>query len=52
MSARFPQWAPLIQAAVRSYEGTGMPGGEELLSSEARRFLEFASERIREARNL
>ncbi|OGG56417.1 MAG: hypothetical protein A3F84_28325 [Candidatus Handelsmanbacteria bacterium RIFCSPLOWO2_12_FULL_64_10] len=50
-SARFPQWAPLIQAAIRSYEGTGMPGDEEFLEGKVRRFLEFAAERIREARN-
>jgi hypothetical protein len=49
-SARFPQWAPLVQAAIRSYEGTGMPGDEEFLSSEVGCFLEFASERIQTER--
>jgi hypothetical protein len=46
----FPQWASLIEAAMKSYEGTATPKDDKLLNAEVGRFLEFASERIREIR--
>jgi hypothetical protein len=50
-SRRFPQWAPLIEASLRSYEGEATSEDDELLATEVERFLEFASQRIRQARD-
>lgn len=46
----FPQWASLIEAAMKSYEGTATPEDDRRLNAEVGHFLEFASERIREIR--
>jgi hypothetical protein len=46
----FPQWASLIEAAMRSYDGTATLEDNRFLNAEVERFLEFASERIREIR--
>ncbi len=46
----FPQWASLIQAAMKSYDGTATSEDDKLLETEVEHFLEFASERIREIR--
>ena len=43
---RFPQWASLIEAAIRSYDDAGKSGDNKLLNAEVGHFLEFASERI------
>ena len=46
----FPQWKPLIKAALRDYEGTATHADKSRLKAEIEQFLAFASERIREAR--
>jgi hypothetical protein len=46
----FPQWASLIEAAMRYYEGTATTEDDKRLNAEVERFLEFASERIHEIR--
>ncbi len=45
-AARFPEWAPLVEAAIRSYEGEATAEDDEMLSREVPRFLAFAAERI------
>ena len=47
---RFPQWASLVQAAIRSYNKTGGTDDLVLLETEVGRFLAFASERIQATR--
>jgi len=49
---RFPEWASLIEAALRYYEGNATPNDQTYLQTEVRSFLAFATERIREARIL
>ena len=49
--ARFPQWAPLIRAAVDSYSGKGTPVDERLLKNDVTSFLEFGSTIHLESRN-
>jgi len=47
---QFPEWAPVIKAALRYYEHTATPDNQRLPQAEAESFLTFALERIREAR--
>jgi hypothetical protein len=46
----FPRWSPVIEAALRFYEGNSSSGDENLLRSEMTPFLEFSLARIEEAR--
>ena len=48
---RFPQWAPLIEASMRSYEGEATSASDELLAAEVKHFLEFATNHIRQLRD-
>jgi hypothetical protein len=49
---QFPEWAPLIEAALKSYEGTATPDDELYLQDKVGSFLAFALECIRELRHL
>jgi hypothetical protein len=49
---QFPEWAPLIEAALRFYEGSATPDDETYLRDKVGSFLTFASERIRKVRHL
>ncbi len=40
---RFPEWKPLIDAAVASYQGRETPGEAELLKTEVESFVEFGT---------
>ena len=46
----FPQWKPLIEAALNDYEGRETNNDKSRLQAEIKQFLVFASERICEAR--
>lgn len=46
--ARFPEWTPLIEAAVASYQGRRTSDKAELLKREVESFVEFGSVLIRE----
>ena len=46
-TTQFPDWAPAIQAAIRSYDGTARPEDEALMEKGVGCFLEFASGQIR-----
>jgi Aminoglycoside adenylyltransferase, C-terminal domain len=48
---RFPQWAPLIEASMRSYESKATLEDDKLLAAEVKHFLEFASKHIRQIRD-
>jgi hypothetical protein len=48
--ARLPEWADLIQAAVRSYAGTQTAEDEALLGRKIRPFLAFVEERLQKTR--
>jgi len=45
---RFPRWAPLIEASLRSYERAATVEDDELLAAEVKHFLEFALRHIRQ----
>jgi hypothetical protein len=47
---RFPEWASLIQAALRTYEGINTPADESRLQADMESFLEFALEYIEKRR--
>ena len=49
-SETYPQWAGLIDAAIRTYEGTVTPEETELLQTEMQVFFSFAMKRIDEAK--
>jgi hypothetical protein len=49
-SGRFPEWKPLIDAAMRFYKKESRPEDRELMSERLSEFLAFARERIHEAR--
>lgn len=49
---QFPNWQHLIEAATRSYDENQLPEDKALLKAEVGHFLDFASRRIHEARNL
>ena len=51
LCSRFPQWAPLVNSAIRSYEDAGTTEDDRLLYDEVENFLEFASDCIREVRD-
>jgi hypothetical protein len=46
----FPQWRPLIEAALNDYEGRATDNEKSRLQADINQFLAFASELIREAR--
>jgi Aminoglycoside adenylyltransferase, C-terminal domain len=48
---RFPQWAPLIEASIRSYEGEATWEDDELLAAKVKPFLEFATTYIHKVRD-
>ncbi len=48
---RFPEWASLIQSALRTYEGTNTPADESRLQVDMESFLEFALEYIDKCRS-
>jgi hypothetical protein len=48
---QFPEWGPLIEAALRSYQGAATEEDDRLLNAEVQQFLEFAARRIHEIRN-
>ena len=50
-TTQYPDWAPSIQAAIRSYDGDLRHGDAALMEEGVGRFLEFAADRIREARS-
>ena len=47
---RLPEWAPVIRAAMRSYEGAASDEGRDLLEPQVRPFLKYAQGRIKELR--
>ena len=46
--ARFPDWQPLIDAAVASYQGTATRDEAEVLKNQTESFIEFGKRRIHE----
>jgi hypothetical protein len=48
----FPKWSPLIQAALRSYQGTDTPVDKSQLQTNIDSFLEFTMEYIDEYREV
>ena len=49
-SGRFPEWGPLIQAAIRHYGKEGSPEDDRLMGERLDGFLRFAMDRIDDAR--
>ena len=50
-SGQFPEWGPLIRAAMRHYAKTARGDDESLLQDQVRDFLAFAEDRIGELRD-
>jgi hypothetical protein len=48
---RFPEWEPVIQAAMRSYQNESKSGDKQLLSDEMEEFLAFAKEKMQHFRS-
>ncbi|MBN2238963.1 MAG: DUF4111 domain-containing protein [Dehalococcoidales bacterium] len=46
LSEKYPEWAGLIEAAVREYDGTETPEDRQLLDVDLKNFYDFATERI------